>query len=857
MALSFAGLGFTFSAKDEGVSGVLNKIASGFGLVGKAVGGVLGAIDPRNMMAAADAVAAASKAGENLTTSHEQALLSLGITAQKALVQAGLSGKEMGQLRSRIVSLTMATGYNEAAVSQGVIANKLYTDTLKEFGLKSDDAAVRMEEMGTSAFELGRHLDYLKSRDASADLKRLSGSMTALGNNTHDLNAAYKQTADLVNLVNTRMAYSNNTTLKAGQAMQTLVDAQLNLATHTKMPKENIIGSVNEIENALQRVLGNFDSLAAGLEKDLADPTKELVLFGGNVTEMMAAAQEGPDAFLKSFAKFAKQAQKDGVSAGDAMSFFKTRFGNAFGGETLKLLGHFASASETELDSIIKGVGNVSASLDAAVNAATPRNKTLQAQLDLIRNLFITSFRDISRGAAEEFVHKAGKSYKEFADNIKALADSDGPLSDLVKKMSLAHQVGTKAFLPEFLMPAIDAFGTLAQEMKPALDGLNSLTQLHPVLGVVGGLGLLVTSLALGMKAAEEGAVKLNKSSLNSIAGYKQLKDTAALQQKNMAQLKAQGKEGTDVFTNLAVKYKETMFDIAEKEKAVRTKAADAFVRDQRENFKTTVNFYIDAVDKGIAVLNDMGPEIGKAFDAIDWERLLIGVQKVLKTAWDQVFGKFFTSLWSGVLGKSATDQSALSQIGLKIGEGLRTGFQAAYAFIMPYITTIMDTMKEGIYQLLADIMPGSAGEGFAVKAKELRTKLNEGSVFDENESNVSKQLRAAYKQRTELAQESTDPSIGTALASFVNPNANSGVNPKLEARIADLERQDHERFVRDEQAAADARRNSPGGGNASYSPMASMNAMITIMPGAIVGNTVDPSKIKATIVSEPVNTNR
>ena len=158
-----------------------------------------------------------------------------------------------------------------------------------------------------------------------------------------------------------------------------------------------------------------------------------------------------------------------------AMEDFSNRLSTA-DDDTLKLMGSMKSAT---------------VDLGKIADEAHSSGRTLQESFDRMKEAGIMGFRSISRAAAVSFVKDTGESFKVFNDRLKGLVEKGGPLAAVIEKLSLMHQIGSLALLPETLRPIGVVFGTIFEQVVPLLGVLA------PLIPAFGGIMAPAAALAL------------------------------------------------------------------------------------------------------------------------------------------------------------------------------------------------------------------------------------------------------------------------------------------------------------------------------------------------------------------------
>ena len=448
----------------------------------------------------------------NLTTSLEAEGVQLAKSARSTAAQMGYTGKEMKKVTAQAAGL--ASGLNIGAdVAVKAIYN--FNWAQKEFqalGIKTASQAAKMaESLGLDPSSLAGAL-----RRATQEFGMTADEAAQLASSLHTMGAeggvATKMVEGLPSVLETLAGATDAAgNLMRGKDLQqfalSTVAAGAGLYTFTQNSEEAMEIS-KELAKKIIESRVQFQNLMSGVSGgQFPELSKHLMNFGVSVDDTFKLMGEGPEEFIRGLGGIAIQIKKsvgEGPDAaeqyGAAMRRMSGFVEQAVGPRGAQLIERMAQSWDTVGDSMVAqmdAVKGAKVDFGKLADESHSTGRTLQENFDRMKEAGIMGFRAISRSAAVDFVQNTGKAFGQFNAQLKKVAAGDGPMAGIVKQLSLMHQIGAYALIPEALRPMAVLFGEIGGQLLPLIGSIA------PIIGPMGaafvGMGgpmMLITAAA-------------------------------------------------------------------------------------------------------------------------------------------------------------------------------------------------------------------------------------------------------------------------------------------------------------------------------------------------------------------------
>jgi hypothetical protein len=664
MSSNFQGLGFSFSAKDAGLqrylkttsslSGEMSQsfdkfgseagktsqkqglVARGFTFIADSVGTLWGLMKkagsslfswvvnaPGKLKAVADQVANLAIDGSTLTTSFEAQAQAANVSSRKVLAATGIFGKALDKATGKAAGLSMGMKVSEQTAGHAVASMEQFGTELKSLGIESAETAVKLEDgLGVSSRDLAFNFHKVRVglKLSEKDLDDVSRSFTATGEAIHDMVHPLQNMPQLLELAQRRsnLVAQGMSSIGGKDSIKSINRATQALFILTGDSKGAQEGAL-ALEQKMVESMENFRNMFAGTSTDLDAFLTNTSVVTGDVRKAFEAAEKGPDAFIKEFGGVIAKLKKDGKNTSDILKFFGGRMSEALGPELANTIVTALSNADSASMKTIDGMKTVGKSIGEVAKESWRSSMTLSESFQLMTGAAMSSFRDISRGAAVAFVKDTGASFAEFNKSASALVKQGGPLGAIVEKMSLISQIGALALVPKSLRPTAQVFGTIYKEVMPVVESFGKLQ--GSVLGILGPIGAVVGALTFLHSAYKDTEVSAKKA----------------------------GKTVGQVWGGMVSK----------------------FVKQVKSFFTGAGSF-----------MKDLGNEIGDVFKNIDWKEIGSALFEIWDTiiaavtkAWHDYIKPFAKGLWDAITGavdpKSAEGLTGAQKMGASVGFAL------------------------------------------------------------------------------------------------------------------------------------------------------------------------------------------
>jgi truncated hemoglobin YjbI len=516
MALNFLPLGFSFSIVDkgfkkglEGMAGLLANVSREFNSVG---------------MVARQFTSEAM----NLTTSYESQLQQFDKAARQIAAQHGAAAGDLNKISKEATSAAVElnrgidettkayTGFERAGKEalEGIAEN--YKELLK-----------LSEVLGVDSFQLGDQVRSLQKSlgYTSGETKEFLQTVVATGQAVGDLSGTMSKVPSVLELMRKEQALGRVNFKQYGKEVLTVTQlfSQMGLQGDVAYAAaQKVSESLTEIRFGFQELLGGKVGVISGLSEGLAKTF-------GSFDKAMKVAEGGPAAFMKNFvdqiAEFQKTNDLDSIEK--ATRFADVQLRGILGDEFANFLMKAAKSSTTELEKMQKTLSDVSntgaVDLKNLTKEAWRSGRSLQEALKLMEDQFETKFRAMGR-ANSSWLKDTQKAYKEAEGILEDLAKDDGPLGEIVRKVSDFSQRGILAFFPkewQGVAPVMGKAVTMISEIGEQLSqsGVLAFTFLTP-LKLLAGAVTAVTLKFMQNKKALGDVRKAQKQTVEDIRSF-------------------------------------------------------------------------------------------------------------------------------------------------------------------------------------------------------------------------------------------------------------------------------------------------------------------------------------------------
>lgn len=465
------------------------------------LGGVLGQLKVGNLMSAfsmkglggaGDALKTLTSEGGQLTTSFEANAASLAKSSRSMGVNMGLSGKELSKFQGQMASLVTGSEVPAEIAGKALAAWRTNAQDFQAIGYKSAKSLAYFSEYsGVAVDQLGDVLRKTRKtfNFADEDMKGLAGSIAAFGKQTGDAGQAWNMLPGLIEQLGT-VTDSTGKKLKGAELAkfgQETISVAAGLQ-QTGYSAEEAMKSAQALAGAMIKGRKDFSGLFTGVNEEFPKFLTGLSISTGSTQEAFSLMNQGPEGFMKGMAKLASEVKAKGGDVNQMTAMMRDHMVEALGDEAGNAMVDFFSQADEATLQVMASTKLATVDLEKMANESHSSSRTLAESFQMAEDQFITSFRNIGRKEAVQFVADTTKQFSIFTEKMNKVAAGDGPMAGIVKQFSLMHQIGAKALLPETLRPIAALMGTMGKEIVPLIGILGSLGFR---------LGMLVSPLAL------------------------------------------------------------------------------------------------------------------------------------------------------------------------------------------------------------------------------------------------------------------------------------------------------------------------------------------------------------------------
>ncbi len=487
IALNMMGLGFGFSAKDDGLTDYQKRASAGFGKMGDAV------------LAAAAHAEKYTSAGMNLTTGLEATRVANNASAKSMLANAGMTGDALKKASRQATAMAESLNLTGDATGRAIVAFEDARPAMQALGLQASDLAKLESISGTRATDTAEAFNRLKSETqlTDAQLKSVESSLIKSGAATKDVGGQILFMKDSIRLLSRAQAVGVK---DLGGYLEGILNASAGFRAFTKTTADSRDFTTQLTESLVQGQEG-MQGLLAGVQQDVPGLIKELAIMNQDIGKSFEQASKNPEKFVELFAQMGIQAKKQGGVTANAVAFLRSRLQEATDPKFAAVLTNIMDQGVEGLAKFKDATKGMPDSIEK-INKGYDDRRTRADRLTLAEDQLEAKLRAISSLEVGKFVKEAGKEYNAFGDTVTKLAQGNGPLADLITKSSEIAQLGAMAFVPKGLRATVGAIANTAKVLGPALAGL--VTRFTSFTGILGSateaLGFVALSVAVNEK---------------------------------------------------------------------------------------------------------------------------------------------------------------------------------------------------------------------------------------------------------------------------------------------------------------------------------------------------------------------
>ncbi len=604
-----------------------------------------------------DALTGIASSGTNLTTGLEAEMHALGKTTRATGANFGYTGKELKKFSSKAAGMAKGLAIDAGTSATSLRAWNEAGSELGAMGFKSArDVAKFSEAFGVNADILRNSGKQMRNEFKFSDkeINQVIGSFTMMGQLTGDVGAALNSLPEIMGQIRRNAALmgtelDSKELAKYASGTAALAAGLMQQGQSSDKARSNAIALSETMLSSKE----NFQDLFSGTATELSQFKTSLGVAFGDIGVGFEAMNQGPQEFMAGLTEMVQFAKKTGGLTGEQVKMLGSQLRTVFGkDQAAEMVNFFQSADEATLE-MMKTVSKAPADLGKLAKAAFVSSKTLADRFEEAEQRMVKSFRSINKKGARQFVSDSNKQFKSFGEGLKTLAGSGGLMGSFVNKMSLAHQIGAKAFLPKTLRPMAALMGGVVSEMAP-------------LAGVMKSFGVSMKDLAnpfVIVTAAATGFYALNKSNQ---AGILKENKSYGKQEKALVKLNkqlARKKEGDKRRPAIVAKIAAVEASLSK----IRSKAA-------KEAQKQTIVQVEKGVREAIVKITQIGEVI---------------VQEAKK--WFPAIKEFLTVFWNTLIygvDPNGGGSTFASEMGAKLGDAIRTAASVAWDFVVDYLNT-------------------------------------------------------------------------------------------------------------------------------------------------------------------------
>lgn len=449
-----------------------------------------------------DDIARAAGAPE-ITTNLEQTMLQMSKTTKSIGAGMGLTGKELRKFQAEAHSVAYELDVDVGDVAQAMrYASQVGVDVAKDMGMSWMEMGKATQVYGIEAEKM---IEINKSLRDSFDLgskgaKRAMDATVALAKQFGFGDQALQAMDISMQAIDDQFA---KTLAREGPEA---VEKTLRSITGLGMVMTNVLGgkpaeniqAAADLFRGLSDAQDEFHQLTVGLAEDVPDFAKKMAAAGLNVETMFELMRKDPARFALDMRRMTVR-MEEMAKTGEISTASLDRFHGLMADmpAPFKYLMQVSDRLGPKLDelltAVVKPAGDASNAMRDMAKSGFTTGRSLEEQLNRIRDRFETTFHRISRPEMRSFVGGMRKGYDEVGRKMSELAAEGGPIGTAIKAFSAFRQGGIGAAIgvlkgPKAPVTAIDvltdSFVDIAGEAIPAITALGSMGLKFKHLGI-------------------------------------------------------------------------------------------------------------------------------------------------------------------------------------------------------------------------------------------------------------------------------------------------------------------------------------------------------------------------------------
>lgn len=529
MALNF-GLGFSFGARDNGLSRALSDTSKEFRQLGKDILSLqkmqtfLSALSFEKLDSLNDKLNEIGNSGLNLTTSLESTFTGFIKETKQFGATVGKSGAELSKFSKQASSMAYSLNIGADTAGKAIYGFEAaagdlkVADILKATGIESATAFAKFADVaGVSGDDFAYSLLGLgKAAGLSADqVGRIASKAAEFGTNANILGDSLGSMEELTSILQERTNLGENADA-TGKFGEQIFDLANNLYTVTGQGKE-----AKEAAFSLAKTLTDskkgFADLMAGVEgADLSDFTKQFSVVAGDADAAFAAMERGPQDFLKSVAGIV-----DGLSGSEqagAIEFFRSRMQAVFGDSTDLIVGMLKDTEKRSAIATMEIAKDATTNLGKIAKEGFSTGLTTAEAYSRMQDGFEARLRAKTTVSTQLFLKRAKESFKDFDKFATEALKQGGLQGAVVETVANLQKFGAMAIIPSNLQGEFSMLGTAVDKLSGPIGKLTAMgIKLNSPLGMLTtGFGALAVGVASAYKATDEfekvGGKKIKRS---------------------------------------------------------------------------------------------------------------------------------------------------------------------------------------------------------------------------------------------------------------------------------------------------------------------------------------------------------
>lgn len=437
--------------------------------------------------------------GMNLTTSLEAEMQRNSNEARRMGANYGLAGRDLQQFASTAAGMAQGMNISASTAAEATFQFGQAQSELSAIGVTSARSLAGLQEVtGTSSRVLVDSVRQMRREFGFSDeaLRLMSTSTVETGQALGDVGGQLEQMPRLLNQMRQRASIAGHALNDMELAQQAVSANQLAVAfRRTGSSVDEARDQAVEMSSTLVESQRNLRNMFGGTEDDLNSFASNMGIAIGDIGETFQMMQQGPSGMVRAMAQMVQAARRDGRVTGQAMQFMGSHLQEAVGPEQADRLMTFFQRADTATLQLMARAPQAARSLGQIGRAGFSSGRTLQESFELAEQGFVSSFRAIGRRHAVAFVRDTTREFSHFNQSLRAITQRGGPMAELVERMSMVHQMGALALIPQTLRPMAAAFGSLGQSILPFLQGLSAIG--IKLTAMFGPVGILVGLVAL------------------------------------------------------------------------------------------------------------------------------------------------------------------------------------------------------------------------------------------------------------------------------------------------------------------------------------------------------------------------